>query len=308
MDKLNHDELIKDFYDYCRLRKFSTSRQYAQIASSFCRWLESKDSDVNSINKALLKEYLIYLREDRQLRHDSIKHIFSHLNTLYDYMEDEGIIETNPIPAFRKRYLATYKNEDAPQQRKLISIEDASMLVASTLETRDRAIILLLLKTGIRRSELCSLDIDDVDQRELTITLKQTAKRSNRVVFFDLETAEALQRWHANRRLRIGPEERALFLSRHSRRISKNQIDRIVTKHAMRVGLHNPKSKKLEDQFTPHCCRHWFTTMLIRAGMPRDFIKELRGDKRGEAIDVYNHIDKKELRESYLAHIPQLGI
>jgi hypothetical protein len=42
--------------------------------------------------------------------------------------------------------------------------------------------------------------------------------------------------------------------------------------------------------------------------MPRDFIKELRGDVRHEAIDIYNHIDKKELRESYLAHIPQLGI
>ena len=42
--------------------------------------------------------------------------------------------------------------------------------------------------------------------------------------------------------------------------------------------------------------------------MSRDFVKELRGDTRGEAIDIYNHIDKKELKESYLAHIPQLGI
>jgi hypothetical protein len=42
--------------------------------------------------------------------------------------------------------------------------------------------------------------------------------------------------------------------------------------------------------------------------MPRDFVKELRGDARHEVIDIYNHIDKKELRESYLAHIPQLGI
>jgi integrase/recombinase XerD len=42
--------------------------------------------------------------------------------------------------------------------------------------------------------------------------------------------------------------------------------------------------------------------------MSRDFVKELRGDTRGEAIDIYNHIDKEELKESYLAHIPQLGI
>jgi len=40
----------------------------------------------------------------------------------------------------------------------------------------------------------------------------------------------------------------------------------------------------------------------------QDFVEELRGDMRGEVIDIYNHIGKKELRESYLAHIPQLGI
>jgi hypothetical protein len=42
--------------------------------------------------------------------------------------------------------------------------------------------------------------------------------------------------------------------------------------------------------------------------MPRDFVKELRGDVRHEAMGIFNHIDKKELRESCLVHIPQLGI
>ena len=72
----------------------------------------------------------------------------------------------------------------------------------------------------------------------------------------------------------------------------------MVEKHAKRVGLHDPQSKKLEDRFTPHCCRHWFVTHLLRTGMPRDFVKELRGDTRGEAIDIYDHIDKKELRSA----------
>jgi integrase/recombinase XerD len=91
-------------------------------------------------------------------------------------------------------------------------------------------------------------------------------------------------------------------------RISKKPIEAMIEKHAERVGLHDPKSTKLEDRFTPHCCRHWFVTHLLRAGMSRDFVKELRGDTRGEAIDIYSHIDRKELRECYLAHIPQLGI
>ena len=49
-------------------------------------------------------------------------------------------------------------------------------------------------------------------------------------------------------------------------------------------------------------------TCARRSGMTREFIQELRGDVRKEAIDIYDHIDKKELRESYLAYIPQLGI
>ena len=90
--------------------------------------------------------------------------------------------------------------------------------------------------------------------------------------------------------------------------MTKRAIETIIEKHAKRIGLHDPTSGKLEDKFTPHCCRHWFVTHLLSAGMSRDFVKELRGDTRGEAIDIYNHIDLKELKESYLAHIPQLGI
>ncbi len=82
----------------------------------------------------------------------------------------------------------------------------------------------------------------------------------------------------------------------------------LVEKVATQVGLHDPTSHRMEDHFSPHCCRHWFTAHLRRAGMPGEFIQELRGDVRKEAIDIYDHIDKKELRESYLAHIPQLGI
>ncbi|GEM_PF-2209533 len=71
-----------------------------------------------------------------------------------------------------------------------------------------------------------------------------------------------------------------------------------MTVAAEHVGLHNPGSDQMEDHFSPHCCRHWFTTHLRRAGMTREFILVLRGDVRREAIDIYDHIDKKELRES----------
>ena len=160
----------------------------------------------------------------------------------------------------------------------------------------------------MRRSELFSLDVADIDLRNVALKLKTTAKRSNRLLFFDNEAEYVLQAWLQFRKVRDRMGTPALFLGRGEGMISSQEIDYIVKKHASRVGLHNPELKSLEDRFTPHCCRHWFTTHLIRAGMPRDFVKELRGDVRHEAIDIYNHIDKKELKERYLAHIPQLGI
>jgi integrase/recombinase XerD len=158
------------------------------------------------------------------------------------------------------------------------------------------------------RSELCSLDVADIGFGNMALKLKSTAKRSNRVLFFDNETEYILQSLLQFRKAKDRKGTPALFLNQVGGRISSHEICQIVKKHASRVGLHNPESESLEDRFTPHCCRHWFTTHLMRAGMPRDFIKELRGDVRHEAIDIYNHIDKKELRESYMAHIPQLGI
>ena len=87
-----------------------------------------------------------------------------------------------------------------------------------------------------------------------------------------------------------------------------NIVYRIVTENAERIGFHDSESDRLEDHFGPHCFRHWFTTNLRRNGLSREFIKELRGDSRREAVDIYDHIDHGELRKAYLAAIPRLGI
>jgi len=117
-----------------------------------------------------------------------------------------------------------------------------------------------------------------------------------------------LRRWLKVRQGRNKRNDPALFICQKNSRLEWGGVDKVISAHALRLGLHNSNSKRLEDHFTSHCFRHWFVTHLIRAGMPRDFVKELRGDARREAIDIYNHIDKKELKEAYQACIPQLGI
>jgi integrase/recombinase XerD len=300
--------LIMQFKEDCRVRGLAkvTCETYPAYVQSFADFIQPRT--LQEANKSDLKSYLSHLRLVKRLKQTSIERMFSAISSFYDYLIEEELILTNPVRPIQKRYLRAYKNSDESQMRRIISVEEASGLVSSILDTRDRAIMLLLLKTGIRCSELTSLDLENVDLKEQTLRLKPTAKRSNRLVYFDNEAATALSRWIKVRQDRNTKNCSALFLSKTGTRLERRGVHMLVTKIAKNVGLHDPSSPRMEEHFSPHNCRHWFTTHLIRSGMPRDFVKELRGDIRHEAIDIYNHIDKKELRESYLAHIPQLGI
>jgi len=303
----NSRDLIQQFHEDCRLRGIVSTMDYIYRAREFCAFLEARGKTPMTADKDDIKAFLVHLKE-RGIKLKTIDRIFSCISALYDFLIEEELVENNPILPFRKRYLRKYKSDNDSEIRKLISIEDASRLVNSVLDTKDRCILVLLFKTGIRVGELIRLDVDDVDLDKGEIHLKQTSKRSNRVLYLDNEAVAALNRWLVSRRNRRGSEEPAIFISRAGSRMTKGAIESVVEKHAERIGLHDPQSDKLEERFTPHCCRHWFVTHLLRSGMSRDFVKELRGDTRGEAIDIYNHIDKKELRDSFLAHIPQLGI
>jgi len=230
------------------------------------------------------------------------------LSTLYEFLVFEGHADSNPVLQVRRRYSRRYKDGSESQTKQLISVEDMARLINSTMGIRDKAVITLLAKTGIRRNELITLDVSDVDLIENRIKLKATGKRTNRVVFFDDEAALLLRRWLKIREGMNRRNETALFLSNWGYRISRTDVYEAVTKAAARVGMHDSSSDRLEDHFGPHCCRHWFCTHLFRNGMRREYIKELRGDSRKEAFDLYNHIDLKELKEAYLACIPQLGI
>ena len=300
-------DLISRFHDDCKLRGFGSAQDYVYQVREFCGFLETRAKTPMSADKDDIKSFLVHLKE-REIKFKTIDRIFTSISSFYGFLVEEELVEHNPILPFRKRYLRKYKSDNDSEIRKLISIEDASKLVNSVLDTKDRCILVLLFKTGMRLGELMSLDVNDVDLDKGEIHLKQTRKRSNRVLYIDDEAIAALSKWLVSRKNRRGSDYPALFISKTGSRNKKASIERMVEKHAQRVGLHDPQSKKLVDRFTPHCCRHWFVTHLLRAGMSRDFVKELRGDTRGEAIDIYNHIDMKELKESYLAHIPQLGI
>jgi len=305
-------QLLEMFEDDCRDRGLTheTARHYKSYVKQFLDYIEGRQVPVVSADKHVLHDYLRLRRttiDDKTLQKE-----LAGISGFFEFLVFEDYVGRNPVPGIRRRYLHQYKKEtegDVESPRKLISVEEMSMLINSVIDTRDKAILTLLAKTGLRRGELISLNVTDINWTEQSITLqrKQFKKRSGRTVFFDDETSRVLKRWLSQRES-LQPDTPALFVGEKGDRLKRNGIYSMVVKYAERVGLHDSKSSNPEDHFTPHCFRHFFTTHLRRAGMDREFIKALRGDRRREAIDIYDRIDREELRRSYLAFIPQLGV
>ena len=159
-------------------------------------------------------------------------------------------------------------------------------------------------KTGLRKGELLALQVHDLNFEDHTFTVPAKAKRTNRLGFLDAETVTVLQQYLDWREERS--HNGALWITPTGYALDKHGPYELTTRYAGQLAIHDPNGP-LSRKFTPHCFRHWFTTHLRRSGMPREFIQELRGDTRRDAIDIYDHIDREELRRSYLRHIPQLG-
>ncbi len=305
--KPSNKSLYNDFFADCELQGLTKESidSYRSMLKYFDIFLTKVGVTPFQVDREVLRGFLVEL-QDRRFKYKTIANYFTSLSSFYEYLLYEGYVSVNPILPVRKRYLKQYKFDRGRSIRKLISVEDMTKLINSISNPRDKTVVTLLAKTGIRRSELLSLDIRDIDWEEQSITLKPHKKRSNRVVFFDSETARILRHWMYIQE-KIHPGAKALFMGGRGR-LNRSGVYNAVVKWAIRIGLHDPDSDEVEDHFTPHCCRHWFTTHLRRSGMSRELIKELRGDRRGEAMDIYDHIDRDELKQAYLAYMPKLGI
>jgi len=310
MEKINVANLINRFKEDCKLRDMTkeTIRSYISELKIFSDYLQKREINILQIDNEVLEGFLKYLREERENSQSRIENYFSALSSFYDFLLYKGLVSKNIILPFRKRYLKRYKKSSNPAVRKLISIDDMSTFVNSIIPIRDKAIAVLLAKTGIRRGELLGIEFNDVDFNEKSIMLKPFHKRSNRLAFFDEETEIVLKKWLKQRKELVNNGVTALFVNDYGEAIGRSGVYNAVVEWAKKLGYYDAKSDKLEDHFSCHNFRHFFTTYLLRNGMPREYVKELRGDIRNEAIDIYHHIDKRDLKKSYLACMPKFNI
>lgn len=294
---------IEGFLSDCNARGLTshTVETYKSCVSDFLRGYP----DPLEVSLDDLQTYLCDLRA-RELQGSTLKGYFAALASLYDFLVFKGVMTASPIPSFRKRYLRVKAQHGGENTRQPGSIEQMRELISlASREILAKTMILFLAKTGLRRGEFIAMDLYDLDLERMEFRVKAKAKRSNRLGFIDHELGAELREYLDWREPKAKTE--ALWITPGGYRVSKNLVYNTVTGYAKISGLHDPHGA-MNKKFTPHCCRHFFTTHLRRAGMKREFIKELRGDRRGDAVDIYDHIDPEELRKSYLEYMPHLGV
>ena len=118
--------------------------------------------------------------------------------------------------------------------------------------------------------------MEDVDWDDQSIKLKDTPKRDNLTVFFEDECSRVLQRWMQVRG-NTDSNGDALFLNQEGERLRRHGVYDVVTKYVEQVGLHDQDSNTLDERFTPHCTRLWFTMHLRRSGMQRENVTNFAG-------------------------------
>lgn len=189
-----HRDLIDGFGRDCRLRGMSEEsvRRYVSSLRTFLKFLEARGLSAYEVDAHNLKDFLQHLVYERGAKHKTVENYFSALSAFYKYLAFEGYVPSNIVLPFMKRYLKRYKSCFDDPERRLLSVEEMSRLINSILEPRDKAIAVLLAKTGVRRSELLGVEVEDINREEYSITLKPTPKRSNPTVFFGDECAAAL--------------------------------------------------------------------------------------------------------------------
>jgi site-specific recombinase XerD len=276
-------------------------RQYPYIIQRLSRFVHG---DLISVNEHTMVDYSKHLGETG-ISFSTTKHYFMVISDFYEFLLMKKLMSINPVSnGFKKRYIHPYKEDS--ERRRILTVDEARRLVKTTVPLREKIVVLTMLTTGMRRNELSSLDIDNLDLPNSTIRVKKVKKRSNRVVFIDDPTRLMMVKWVV-RRAKLAKNTKALFLDSLGRRISPDSVNTIFKKYGEACGLHNPDSDELDQKLTSHCARHFFSNYLVEAGMSDRYVGFLRGDKPPGSIGPYHHPLPGRVKEVYMAlFVPHL--
>lgn len=189
---------------------------------------------------------------------------------------------------------------------KFLTPTQAEQLVAQPepdhdpLRLRDRAILEMLYATGLRISELASLDVNALDLEQSAARVRGKGGKP-RVVLFGQAAHEALLEYLQRARPQLlNPDKptRALFLNAQGGRLTVRSMHRLVQRYGKQIGV----------KISPHTLRHSFATHMLDGGADLRTVQELLGHSRLTTTQIYTHLTLDRLRQTVNRALPSLSL
>jgi len=307
-----------------------TQEAYERVLREFQAYLDSRNIDIETANHRDCMAYVHQLRGE--VGESTVATYVSYLHRFYDYMTRVEALENNPMAVVVEEVDESIHTDPA---RRDISVGAMRSFVGSVTHPLDRALVVTLLKTGMRAGELCNLDRRDLnlstplagedhrprlDGRPQSLYVDSAPSASNvyngerrtasnkrkraTTVPVDDELATVLRRWLAIRPDPVSEAE-PLFVSTTTewgQRLTPDMVHHIVESHAREAGWYRDSGGP-EENVTPHYFRHFFTTHLRDRTGDRGVVKYLRGDVAQDVIDTYTHDWGDRVRNTYEKYI-----
>lgn len=223
----------------------------------------------------------------------SLQRMLSALRSFYKYLNREGLTQANPAldikaPRVARRLPKTLSAESLDE---LLDIE-----TDDPLEIRDLAMMELLYSSGLRVSELTSMDLTDLDLRDAQVRVIGKG-RKERQVPIGQKAREALQQWLGVRATLAAPLEMGLFVGKLGKRLTSRAVEQRMKRWGELAGV--------SGSLHPHKLRHSFATEMLAHSGDLRAVQELLGHADISTTQIYTHLDFNQLQQIYRSAHPR---
>lgn len=285
---------IAAFCNFCRLEKGLAANSldaYARDLQKFSSWAGAAAiPDLDGV-----RGYLDHLYQSGMSSRSIARHVAT-LRSFYAYLLREGLIQTDVSEHLRtpKQWHSIPKFLNLEQIDRIIGATDGSRPTGQ----RDRAMLELLYATGLRVSELCGLNVSDLDP-DLGV-LRVTGKgNKQRVVPVGRPALAAVRGYLKDVRPRLlkGRSSRHLFITARGGKLTRQGFWKLLAGYGRRAGIFH--------HLTPHVIRHSFATHLLEGGADLRSVQTMLGHADISTTQIYTHVMRARLRKTIDQHHPR---
>jgi len=280
-----------------------TIRNYAHYLNRFVHWFEQQGhQDMTELDQEVMRKYRVFLARFTDDHGDPLskKTQGYHIIALRSWLK---WLVKNDVEVLQPEKVDLPKGES--QHMQFLNIEQLERLLnqpnpSTPAGLRDKAILEVLFSTGLRVSELVSLNRDQIDtlKREFGVIGKG---RKPRVVFLSQRAAAWLERWLNSREddwrpvfIRFAGATPENWDEGEEMRLTSRSVQRLVRKYQ--------RQAKLPVKITPHGIRHTFATDLLSNGAGLRDVQEMLGHKNIATTQIYTHVTRPQLRKMHEEH------